>query len=979
MSKIPKTQTLYYQELDNEINDWNEYSLRLRSEIPPSDQILYRTKYRFNPKVFDNDFESKSNILLPFPYEYAKYKKGNFLRNKTIKKSKKNFEEISNIINKIDNYNNEEEETESENENESNNSNTQKKEKKNFFVENDEIFFEERIPQDDVIIGQPLPNKNDFSDIEIDFNEDKEELDENKTENKQNNNFISEISDNNSKKENDNNSSEHILNKVKSPIDMINIGEKIYELFSINYNTKDNEDLISLNIFKKKNSINIDPFKNIKMTGQTIQFLQNGKFFLNDFTSTEQKDEVPTEMIIDNKDYKTNCSIWFGTNKGNLIRIPICNKPSKDCQGIVINSEEVGISAMDIFENFIIMGHFNGTIQIWDKLKIIDKSKDVKAEILQIKFIKVNLRKSKFEYIYSDLDGNVKYVKKSKRYFGSKNKTEGILSCKEFPVYKICIYNKEKDLKISKKKNIIISLVSLNNISLYKKSPKKECQLITLIEIPKGLNFFSFDCDFGYGFPPIFGKNIILNKTIIDEFSEEIENNEKLLFVASYGIIIRAFEIIFDKNFSVQINEISHYISDHPILKISFINKSLLAILDANNSIKLINTFCFENEVFSQIHSPTNNDILSYQKISIKDILKQNKGIIGNISDNYLIKKMNYLSSIIVFQDNIFIMQKQQFSLIKLYNWEEILTNLYQDEKYKEMIWILTALLATKKNILSIENISGEFENTIQECLYFFLTKGTSKKNNYNEIKLFIEYCLITGRYKDFYSGKKILTERKLEDFLYEYSSEYILKRYFYGYEFEIDFIKGFINYYLKKHEPILLSEILLKLSINNLNDPEIIKILDENILINPFIYAKMKERDKSNIDYFNPIEFLFNKYESKIKENDKENPEYIKLMTEHNMKYYYDKALACNDFLGHKLLWYIDKCLRNEEYPKNNCLPQKEFEDICKKILLFLTLDNVMNILLKFDSFSYFQLLTKLFTEYRLYKLVKKDLTKNI
>ena len=75
------------------------------------------------------------------------------------------------------------------------------------------------------------------------------------------------------------------------------------------------------------------------MAGQTNQFLQDGKIHLLDYTSPDQKEEIPTSMVLDNRDDKTNCSMWFGTNKATLIKIPICSKPSKDCQGMIIGTE----------------------------------------------------------------------------------------------------------------------------------------------------------------------------------------------------------------------------------------------------------------------------------------------------------------------------------------------------------------------------------------------------------------------------------------------------------------------------------------------------------------------------------------------------------------------------------------------------------------------------------------------------------------
>ena len=88
-------------------------------------------------------------------------------------------------------------------------------------------------------------------------------------------------------------------------------------------NKKDNSnkkmDLSPLSTYKKNNTINIQLFKSLNMAGQYNQFFQEGKLLLDDYISSEQKDEIPTAMIIDNRDYKANCSIWFGRNKSKLI------------------------------------------------------------------------------------------------------------------------------------------------------------------------------------------------------------------------------------------------------------------------------------------------------------------------------------------------------------------------------------------------------------------------------------------------------------------------------------------------------------------------------------------------------------------------------------------------------------------------------------------------------------------------------------
>ena len=995
---LKKTTTMFYREIDGQIIDVDENALKIANKYDLNtlfEEAINKhsnlvndkrfTIYKFNQREFDDNYKTNNNNN-PFLIEIdnGPNKFGKLSHSKLTKKStiKKYIDE--NIFEIIE----EEEEIEDSKNNTDNiiKENIDNEEIKEDNKENFLIFGKEIIPLDNEPIGKPPIKIIEVSDIEL---EEEEEIEIEELDNPMFSNKNQIIDESNS--ENHYQFTEHILNQVKSPIDMISIGEKVFELCDKNFISKKKINLSSLNIFRIKNNINIQLFKYLNMTGQYNQFLQNGKFSINDYLSNEQKEEVPTAMAIDNYNYKINNFIWFGTNKGNLLRIPICSKPSQENQSIVVDSEETGISSLDVFENSLITGHFDGTIQLLENQNILEKIKDIKKEIIQIKFIKANSKKKKYEFIFSDLGGNVNYIKIYKSLFSKNKIKQSITENKDFPVYKICLFSLEPN-KI-KKKNTIIALASLNNVTLYKIRPKNENQRIALIEIPYGkLGEFFFDCDFGYGFPPIpelypsKEKENKKNFSLIENTLIEKGMKETILFVVSFGLIIKLFKINFDKKYSIKFTEIGHFIEDSPICRLGFISKSFLTLINNNKYIKIINTFSFKNEIYNNINSVTQNKIISYDKVDLKglDIIK--KPIIlfeGKSPDD-----IHFLNYSLIFNHNIFIVTKQKFLLYKLYRWDEIIRNLCQDEKFKEMIWLSTFLLYKNRNLLLIdsnENNDEEFENALQESLYIFLIKGISKNNNYNELRMFIEFCLKTGRYNDFYKAKDTLSQKQLDNYLYEYTAEYIFNGDFFNFEFEIDFLKDFIQHFVNKHEIILLSKILLKLSVNNLNRPEILKILEEKEIINPFIYAKMKERDAPKIDYFKPIEYLYKIFEKRMK-NEKENEikddkikqEYFKLMTKHDMKYYYDKTVTCNDYIGHKLLWYINKCLQNEEYPKDNNLPKNEFEETCKKILLFLTLDNVMELLLKFDSFSYFIILTKLFTIPKLYRIMEIDLDKD-
>ena len=973
-----------------------------------------KDEYYIEPKKYKKSQKPREPTFISYKYVYASIKQGTFLRTKTRLDNKIKYD--SNIYNneEIDEIDEEDyfedDEYDSESNNEMNNieeidENEKKEIDKNpidskILNQNLEIFGEEKLPPNDDVIGLPPINKIDVSDVDLEGDdEDIDDLDINSF----NNNIINDNSE-----ESNYQFTEHILNQVKTPIDMITIGESIYDFISKKTLIEKIEST-PLNVFIKKNKLEVLLFKYLNMKSQQNQFSQNGKFSLNDYTSNDQPDEVPTAMAIDNQDYLTNCSMWFGTNKGTLIKIPICSKPSKDCQGIIISSEEGGISSMDVYENSLVMGHINGIIQIWEGVKLIEKIKEVKAEILQIKFIKVNLKKKKYEFIYCDSNGKVNYVKRTKSFMG-KNLNEEIASCKEYPFYKIGLFNKEKNLKICKKKNLIIALASLNSVSLYKIKPKTGNKRIALIEIPySNLGDFIFDCDFGFGYPPFPELNLSnerdKKKLLIleNQFVEE-GKKESILFAVSYGVVIRLYEIIFKKNYLVDCKEIGHYITDFPICKLGFISKSYLTLIDKNNALKVINTFCFKDEIFKEVRSPTKTSIIQYEAIDLKglDILKQKNLYYYNTSNEKILGDANYLNSSLIFDQNIFILTKQKLLLYREFRWDEIISNLIQNQKYKEMIWLSAFILGKNKNLFD-ENDEKEFEVSLQEALYIFLIKGLSEKNNYKDLRIFIDFCVKTGRIQDIYKAREVLKSKKLDIYLYEYSSDFIINGSFSDIEFELNFLIDLINYFIGKHEIVILSKMLLKLNVNNLNRPEILKILEENEIINPFIYAKMKERNANEIDYFKPIEYLYKLFEQKLTEEkneekekdkditididqktnknkkkekkiDKVKLEYYKLMTEHDMKYYYDKTLTCNDYRGHKLLWYINKCINNEEYPKNNSLPKKAFEETFKKIFLFLTLDNVMEVLLKFDSFSYFQIITKLFTQPKLYRIMEID-----
>ena len=243
---------------------------------------------------------------------------------------------------------------------------------------------------------------------------------------------------------------------------------------------------------------------------------------------------------------------------------------------------------------------------------------------------------------------------------------------------------------------------------------------------------------------------------------------------------------------------------------------------------------------------------------------------------------------------------------------------------------------------------------------------------------MYIEFCIKINYFQPLYDAVSMLSSENL----YKYLNDYILNKQFIEVDINLNFLKCYIKNFLEQHDKILLCKILMFLKVEILCNKEIIKLLEDNELFNPYIYAKINENGLKN-DFFQPVESLlsFFKNYDKSKLNDEISKEYFNLITSHDMNFYNDNTLTCHDYIGHKIFLYCNYCFKNKlnkEYPRVAKFTKELFEETNKKIIFYLTLDEVMEILLNFDSFSYFEIIKNFFTQNNLYKLIEKNCEPN-
>ena len=840
-------------------------------------------------------------------------------------------------------------------------------------------------------------NKRRFKDTIFNFN-DLGTIDEMEEQNNENNEEkINENKDENIEEEND--KKKEILKEEYYPIDVIEEAEKNY-----NINIDSKEDLYPLNTYQKKNGLVIDFIK------------------LTDIDINSQEINNLSAIGIDRGMDQSNRNIYniYTSSKfGRIFKISNNNEIT-----ILKEKHESRIICIDIFENKLIAGDDCGNIIIWinnDKKNVFTNLND-QQKILCVKIVEV--RDNKLFAFFSDIKGDLYLIKINleKLVIYKKNR---ILSLKDQPIYNILFLpNKKSELKV-KKSSVYLFLVTFQNIFIYRFYFKNiDINHLKTFEYFYGeKGKFQFDISIGLGFLPIEE----LNKDKIDSCNVAaasrglisdniiIDNNKyaNLCLAVSYGKVIQLFSLNEKKNNEYSYKNIGYFINDNPILRISFIFNSIIAIMTDNFKIKLINTYDFVYQTFdfkTEI-KPTKNCLISYKELDVSkcDIVGEEIEISLENNTKYI---RIYTNKLVAIKNFLFIIGQNPNKIYNcsLLSYKEVLNNLYESNDYINMLWLSLIIFNKKTNLLKKQIISDEktyIENNKASLLKTYLYMFFSKKvctdlDNINEnIKMLLELCIETDYLDELVNIRKLLTQnKKIEDNIFMNLTKYMNNGKLFDTKLNGELLKSYIDYYLKENKKLLLNIILIKLNFESLSQEEVIKYIGENELINPYIYAKIKRIDNGKKNYFIPVKYIdslfkshflmmqdnesikstlspeqLKAYEEGKKEKEKENEKklelYKKLIIEHNLNYLNEDTFSCHEYLGHKLLWYCNKCLSGKEYPNDIQISPISYNETAIEILAYLLQEENIKIYLEFDSYTYLKIITKYFLEPKLFKLI--------
>ena len=830
----------------------------------------------------------------------------------------------------------------------------------------------------------------------------------------------------NDKNEKNDEEKEKIKDALKEeyyPIDVIEEAEKYYNL-----SNESNEDLFPLNTYQINNGLCID-------------FLQ--------FQTPKITTTLPGEITTIGSDHDNNLYICTNVGKIIKIGKDKEKEKESEIL-IQSEKYNESITCIDIVDQLIITGDENGNIAIWINNsfnQVLSNINDNNNKIISIKILEAI--HGKLIFIYTDIKSNLNFIKiKNLSKNNSNDYIFKEIECDFLPIYKILLIPNNISFIKSKKEKAAIVLVSPQNIGIYglllKNHTLKEIKLEEYFHGERGKYFF--DASTGFGFPPIselnkekLGSESANNSRKAISKNVFLENNiEEIQMISiSYGKCIKLYEIKISNNDVTDVEEIGFIVNDRPILRNGFITDSMIFLVNDNFDIKLINTYDFVSKKYNSFRDikATTDFLISYESLNIFNYGLTWDLIHFNIGNRTIQHKI-FSNKIIVNNFHILFISNggNKLQEIALSNYDDVLRSLCNKEEYIIMLWLLSIILNKKTNLLNKQlsiiekNYKEDKKSLLDLYLLWFLTKKTipELKNN-NEIyaRMILEFMIETDTFDSFATSKDyfdLLIIYDVDKYLYTNLTKYIVNGYLNDIVLNDIFLQKYINYYISKNEKLLLNKILLKLNLDTLLQKNILDTILDKELINPYIYTKIKNTNVGRIDYFLPALYLdslfqkehlekkseelikqslspeqlelYNKQLEQKKELMKEEIEknlniskdYKILIREHNMDYFNEKTFTCHEYIGHKFLWYCNKCLSGKEYPNDSLMSDKSHRETAIKILSFLLNKENMKFYLEFDSYTYLKIISQFFIDANLgqyisggdnYSLLEKEAIK--
>ena len=720
-------------------------------------------------------------------------------------------------------------------------------------------------------------------------------------------------------------------------------------------------------------------------------------YSLIEINKAQQSSKIIEKMKNINCIKVTEEHLFTGDNNGFVYMYEI--KRGLEMEGFGVKGKNSPVSVIENKGNeFLLVGYENGTVNLFDikKVVLIKSIIDVhKSKILALKLVAIE--KSSFQFISSDEEGQVMFVTSSNSFL-SKKTVGNIIYQDNEPTYAITKFKPYDNFKLS-----LLAFASPNKVHLYTLEPK----LLSVYEIKKP-NYVESDdipdISLGWGICPI-PEGLSLKKL------SEMKRDREILLAVGWGNAIVLYKII-NKGESVHVKEPSgFYANNNSIVKLGFYSSSIIYFFDSTAQIRVLNTAFFNYGDYDENKLDNQNALIDNGKILDKNMKYNN---ISKEKDKEILTYRNFIYNM---KKCIYFFSSEGLRMGKILDYQECIDNIIKQGKYWKSAMCL-AIDIYKGNITNFPGIpldENERKKKLKPYLiellnkyidYIFNIKSKSISENdimsssnedSSEIKddeinkciiISIEFCLEIKAFdyllKDVETtfnryGKGDLFYKLFESFIF---SDNLLEE-----EIGVDALTSFFGAYKIKNELVLLSHLFTHINIKSLNNFMIKKLAIKENLFNLIIF--IFSNGECCEDFFLPISKMYNAYIKGLEKDSKEQEE-NKDKDEHKYYSYYDLYVKrgikginemekTKEYIGHKLLWYIQMCLKGNKYASGTEVDLLKFQigsDNYKKfvsyIYFWILQENIFKTLLDFDSFSLFSVLSLFFSEPKIMKIIK-------
>jgi len=724
---------------------------------------------------------------------------------------------------------------------------------------------------------------------------------------------------------------------------------------------------------------------NTKISGEMHNFLlknhikKNNKYNVSVISSLYEISKILSKedvnLIFSKRDLLIACTL-----KGEIFSF------SMDTQKLINrilpkNIKSQNINCVDVTEDLqdAICGYQDGTIALINvntgEIKYTTNKIHKDVSCLEIKIYKKE-KENEISFISSGENGQLFYNNFKKTIFWKLNsvlilKNNSPIFLIKFVTFSMKNHHYYQNLNCLKK---FVLFGSLQEIKFYCIEPKIE----QIFEVKKPSHIRGNlvpDAQIGIGrMPEIFMR---FKKT-------DVKNH--LLMAISWGNIIYFYQLPIINGIAIkEYKEIGYYINMFDIIRIGFLNSSVIFCLDKAFSIKILDTSKISTGKikFSGIKPeiPKNNDFAEIEK---------NRHICEYISNQKKIGDCEtYLYSIIDNNSSLQIIGDKQIFCYNLVDWDILLKEFQKKKDYLNLFSVGINLYYGK--MLSFSNIPERklLKRTVGNFLkdiiikYIDLTIGKKKSDikepielqKINEcinitIEFFIEIDSVEFLLR---SIEPLFEEKEYGPLFFSKLEPIILCDRAMKSILPSDIVLNLIDLYNKNDKLEIISQLLLHMNLITLDNPEIIEKLEELNLFIPLIYLY---HNGKNEDYFIPLQKMFDFYTTKLKwidiliNNEDNYINYSNALTKKLLslkEVYNSKEYNC-----HRILWYIKWCLTGKKFPDNTIKMKEElFNVLVPKIAYWLINENVISELLNFDPKNYFNIYKNIFLIKSLYNKI--------